>query len=131
MSIMIPISAGELLDKLTILEIKSDKLDIGDDKRHVDSEISILSSIAEKVNGIDQPRIEELCIELKSINLQLWEVEDSIRLKEFLREFDQEFIKLSRSVYRLNDQRASIKKLLNVELESDIREVKLYTEYND
>ena len=120
-----PISIGELVDKITILEIKKNKLQ--DSKlENVLKELSYLRELIEK-NKIDIT--EDLFSQLKKINLSLWEIEDRIRIKEKNKEFDNTFIELARSVYFKNDKRAEIKKNINQLSNSEITEEKFYSEY--
>ena len=117
--LFIPVSYGELLDKLTILEIKKEKINDKNKLVHVNKEFNQLI----KLYTI---KLEKLYNELKIINSKLWETEDSIRIKEQKKEFDEEFIQLARSVYILNDKRYSIKNIINKNTNSDIIEVKSY-----
>ena len=124
-TIKAPISTGELIDKITILEIKKNKLQ--DSKlKNVLKELSLLRELIEK-NKIDIT--EDLFSQLKEINLSLWEIEDKIRIKEKNKEFDSTFIELARSVYFKNDKRAEIKKTINQLSNSEITEEKFYSEY--
>jgi hypothetical protein len=128
MQILIEVSPGELLDKLTILEIKleniSDPSKLANVRREYDSlRTSVRSNIA------NTPEIAELAAQLKSVNLQLWRIEDEIRLQEKISDFGEGFVKLARSVYRTNDRRAAIKRHINDLLESRIVEEKSYTDY--
>ena len=120
--LLVPISIGELVDKLTILEIKKDKLD-SQKVKNVANEFKILSSILKKSNiNVDN----KLKNKLKEINKKLWEIEDLIRLKEKDNIFDDEFISLARSVYKSNDERSKIKKEINLIYKSFIIEEKSY-----
>ena len=123
--IHVPISIGELIDKITILEIKKDKLQ-NLKLKNILKELSCLRSVLEK-NSIFIP--DEIFLQLKSINLTLWDIEDKIRIKEKNKEFDSEFIKLGRSVYLNNDRRSETKKELNIMLNSEIIEEKSYEKY--
>jgi len=115
---LVPISFGELLDKISILQIKSEKTD----NTFVHKELKQLIFIAEeyKIYSCD------LLIDLKQINIKLWEIEDKLREHEKMWVFDEDFIDLARQVYFLNDKRASIKKKINLKFNSDYQEVKLY-----
>ena len=126
--ITIEISYGELFDKISILEIKKTKLTNSDDIKNVTFELNLLIDALNKSN-IQKYDINQLFNELKKINLQLWEIEDRIREKEKYNVFDNEFIQLARSVYRTNDKRSKIKKDINVDLKSEVFEVKSYQEY--
>jgi hypothetical protein len=120
----VPISWGELLDKITILEIKRDRIARADAHANVMREHAMLSSIGEGV--IERQPIAALFGELKSINLELWEIEDAIRQEEAAASFGNDFIRLARSVYRKNDERARLKRAINLALESDLIEEKSY-----
>ena len=120
-----PISIGELVDKITILEIKKNKLQ-NSKLENVLKELSFLR----KLMGKHKIEInEDLFIQLKEINLTLWNIEDQIRIKEKNKEFDNIFIELARSVYFKNDKRAEIKKSINRLSNSEITEEKFYSEY--
>ena len=123
--INVPISIGELIDKITILEIKKDKLK-NLKLKNILKELSCLRSVLEK-NSIFIP--DEIFLQLKSINLTLWDIEDKIRIKEKNKEFDNEFIELARSVYLNNDRRSETKKELNIIFNSEIIEEKSYEKY--
>ena len=118
MKITIPISVGELLDKITILEIKSQYTT----NEYVSKELKELNQIK---STITQYTLEYMN-ELREVNQKLWKIEDRLREKEKLQEFDEEFIELARSVYMTNDLRAVIKKKINEETQSTYHEVKLY-----
>ena len=120
-----PISIGELVDKITILEIKKNKLQ-NSKLENVLKELSFLRELIEK-NKIEIT--DNLFSQLKEINLSLWNIEDQIRIKEKNKEFDNTFIELARSVYFKNDKRAEIKKSINRLSNSEITEEKLYSEY--
>ena len=127
-NIRVPVSPGEVLDKITILEIKSERMDDPEKVANVRIELELLrESWAAAVSG--DSVIDDLHDQLKRINEALWEIEDDIRDKERAREFDQAFIDLARSVYVTNDQRANAKKELNVYLGSEIVEDKSYQDY--
>ena len=124
-TILAPISIGELIDKITILEIKQIYM-TGIKLKNINKEMKLLKNILQDKNleiNID------LIKNLKKINKKLWEIEDNIRIKESNQEFDEEFIKLARSVYIENDKRASIKKEINQTYNSDLVEEKLYKNY--
>ena len=117
-----PISIGELVDKITILEIKKNKLQ-NSKLENVLKELSFLRKLMEK----HQIEItDNLFTQLKEINLTLWNIEDQIRIKEKNKEFDNIFIELARSVYFKNDKRAEIKKRINQLYNSEITEEKSY-----
>ena len=120
-----PISIGELVDKITILEIKKNKLQ-NSKLENVLKELSFLRKLMER----HQIEItDDLFTQLKEINLTLWNIEDQIRIKEKNKEFDNTFIELARSVYFKNDKRAEIKKSINRLSNSEITEEKFYEEY--
>ena len=120
-----PISIGELVDKITILEIKKNKLQ-NSKLENVLKELSFLRKLMAK----HQIEItDNLFTQLKEINLKLWNIEDQIRIKEKNKEFDNIFIELARSVYFKNDKRAEIKKRINRLSNSEITEEKSYAEY--
>ena len=124
-TILAPISIGELIDKITILEIKQIYM-TGTKLKNINKEMKLLKNILQDKNleiNID------LIKNLKKINKKLWEIEDNIRIKESKQEFDDEFIKLARSVYIENDKRASIKKEINQKYNSDLVEEKSYKNY--
>ena len=124
-TILAPISIGELIDKITILEIKQIYM-TGIKLKNINKEMKLLKNILQDKNleiNID------LIKNLKKINKTLWEIEDNIRIKESKQEFDEEFIKLARSVYIENDKRASIKKEINQKYNSDLVEEKSYKNY--
>ena len=117
-----PISIGELFDKITILEIKQKKTK-NEKLLNVNLELNLLSKIVE-VNEIN---IEgELINALREINHKLWNIEDKIRIKEKLKNFDSEFIEIARSVYIENDKRSAIKREINIKYNSNIVEEKSY-----
>ena len=120
-----PISIGELVDKITILEIKKNKLQ-NSKLENVLKELSFLRKLMEK----HQIEItDDLFTQLKEINLTLWNIEDQIRIKEKNKEFDNIFVELARSVYFTNDKRSEIKKRINRLSNSEITEEKSYAEY--
>ena len=124
-TIFAPISIGELIDKITILEIKQIYM-TGTKLKNINKEMKLLKNILQDKNlEINIDLIENL----KKINKKLWEIEDNIRIKESNQEFDEEFIKLARSVYIENDKRASIKKEINQKYNSDLVEEKSYKNY--
>ncbi len=126
--ISVPVSPGELVDKITILEIKAERITDEEKLRNVRMELDLLVQVWETVS-VNTEAIPPLKETLKGINQALWNIEDQIRVKELRQEFDQEFIDLARSVYIQNDQRAAAKKQINVLLGSRIQEEKSYVEY--
>ena len=129
MKILSEISAGELLDKITILEIKIDKIKNEDDKKEVLKEYKSLKKIQED-NIEFNDEIKKLYNDLKQTNSKLWEIEDKLRIFEKEKKFDKDFIELARGVYFNNDDRSKIKLKINKLLKSNIREIKQYVEYN-
>lgn len=126
-NINVPISPGELLDKITILEIKSENIDNKEKLANVKTELELLSQIWNSTSP--DPSLDALKQELKDNNKALWDIEDKIRIKESNNEFDQVFIELARSVYIQNDKRADTKKKINLKLGSLIVEEKSYADY--
>lgn len=122
----IDVSIGEIVDKLTILSIKLDKFKDPEKRKNVEKEYQILLQSL-KTSDIT-PESEEFK-KLKTINLKLWDIEDKIRVKEAEKSFDDEFIELARSVYFTNDERATIKKQINLKFNSDLIEEKEYVSY--
>ncbi len=129
MKILSEISAGELLDKITILEIKIDKIKNEDDKKEVLKEYKSLKKIQEDNIEFNE-EIKKLYNDLKQTNSKLWEIEDKLRIFEKEKKFDKDFIELARGVYFNNDDRSKIKLKINKLLKSNIREIKQYVEYN-
>ena len=127
-TILTEISAGELLDKMTILEIKLDKIRDKENLLEVSKEYESLKE-TKKSNIKLTKDLENLIIQLKEINLKLWDFEDKTRICEKNKDFGQTFINLSRSVYLNNDKRANIKSKINKMLGSNIREIKQYVNY--
>ena len=128
MSLTVETSPGELIDKLTILEIKSDRIQ---DKRslgHINTELEILNEVIEKHISVSD-ELKKLIARLKKINEALWDIEDNIRICEKEKNFGDRFIELARSVYQSNDLRAEIKRDINQLLSSKIYEVKSYEDY--
>ena len=124
--ILVPVSVGELIDKITILRIKQRK--IGDEakRRNVETELRALTAVCEQ-HRIDLASADVR--ELERINDVLWVIEDDIRDKERAQAFDAEFVRLARAVYVENDERAAIKRRINVKLGSNIVEEKSYASY--
>ena len=121
-NIFAPVSLGELIDKITILEIKTIYM-TGKKLKNVKKELELLKFILEDQNiEIDIDLINHL----KKVNMNLWKIEDNIRIKESTKEFDKEFIQIARSVYKENDVRATIKKEINLKYNSNLIEEKSY-----
>jgi hypothetical protein len=126
--LMAPVSPGELLDKITILEIKSERIADPQKNANVRTELNMLNAIW--AQGV--PAEVDLSTQraaLKAVNEQLWEIEDDIRDEERAKRFEQRFVELARSVYVTNDERARIKKEINLALGSVIVEEKSYSDY--
>jgi hypothetical protein len=121
--ILAEISAGELIDKITILEIKKTKINDDNKLKDIEKELSSLN-ITFKTSIPDLSKIDQLIDRLKSINIKLWDIENGKRLAEKNNKFDENFIELARTVYKTNDERAKIKLEINNILGSNIKEVK-------
>ena len=126
--IIVEVSVGELLDKISILEIKQDKIQDPEKLSFINNEHSILKNQFEK-NVKSDEKLEKLFQELKDINAKLWVIEDDKRDCEKNKDFGEKFIKLSRDVHFLNDDRAKIKLEMNNHTGSAIKEIKEYTSY--
>jgi hypothetical protein len=125
---LIPISWGELIDKITILEIKQLNIKSLNAQSNIEKELGYLNAIVKDNEGLAE-FVKEIKKQLLNVNMQLWQVEDDIRSKELKQEFDTVFIGLARSVYRLNDDRAKLKKQINKLLNSELTEEKSYGNY--
>ena len=123
--ILTEISAGELFDKITILEIKKEKISNKEKLIDIEKELNSLNDTVKKFIP-DQSNISKHTNDLKEINLKLWDIEDGKRAAEKVKKFDDKFIELARNVYKLNDERAKIKLAINTTLGSNIKEVKSY-----
>ncbi len=128
MNLKVEVSVGEFLDKMTILEIKSERIRDAGKLENVRKELALLQKTWQ-ASHLAESNVSEKLGELKKVNEALWEIEDHIRVKESLGEFDKEFIELARSVYIQNDLRAEVKRELNVALGSDLVEEKSYADY--
>ena len=126
--ILTEISAGELVDKITILEIKLVKIKDKENLLEINKEYESLKE-TKNLNIKLTKNLEKLIIQLKEINLKLWDIEDKKRICEKNKDFGQAFVDLSRSVYLNNDKRANIKSEINKILGSNIREIKKYANY--
>ncbi len=124
----VPVSWGELVDKITILEIKAEQLSSESSRANVRRELERLSAIWTPV-AKDHPEIASHKASLKHVNQTMWQIEDDIREKEAEKNFDDAFIALARAIYRTNDERARIKQEINVLLKSEITEEKQYSAY--
>ncbi len=128
MSVEIAVSHGELFDKISILEIKRSKVVKADQRKNIENELDVLNRVRATAvpAGVE---IDDLMAGLTDVNARLWDVEDDLRDCERQGEFDATFVELARSVYRLNDRRAELKRELNTRLGSELVEEKLYNEY--
>ncbi len=130
MSILINVSFGEFLDKLTILQIKSERISDGEKLQNIDKELAEMTAAWQaQLEQLDNEVNDEIG-QLKRINEALWDIEDAIRDKERHKQFDDEFVRLARSVYFTNDERAEIKKQINHKLGSGLVEEKSYSDYS-
>ena len=130
MTIQATISFGEFLDKLTILQIKSERIKDESKLQNIQNELNIVNEIWGN-NAASNIDISNELAALKKVNEKLWVIEDAIRDKERQQAFDQEFIELARSVYFENDDRANIKREINLKLGSDLIEEKSYSDYKN
>ena len=128
MTILIQVSPGELIDKLTILEVKLDHMSDPAKLANVRREHDMIKQTLRE-NVADTPALAKLIAELKATNLALWTIEDLIRNHEREGNFGDSFVQLARSIYRINDERAAIKRRINVLLDSAIGEEKSYANY--
>ena len=126
--ILIPMSPGEILDKITILQIKAERISDPAKVANVQTELDMLNKVWNEAVDVDA-EITALTTELKSINEALWEIEDDIRDEERGKRFGERFIELARAVYVTNDERANAKKKVNLHLNSNIVEEKSYQDY--
>jgi len=132
MNVSIKVSVGELLDKISILSIKAERIHDREKHANVCYEHSILCEILEDLKKQYPKHVEDLdkaVVDLERINTKLWDVEDNIRACENAKDFGEEFIKLARQVYRLNDERSQAKYEINKKVKSRVVEEKLYTKY--
>jgi hypothetical protein len=128
-NILVPVSPGEVLDKITILEIKSERMTDPEKVANVRVELELLRETWAQAVQEDEV-VRRLHDALKEINEKLWEIEDDIRDKERVKEFDERFVELARAVYFTNDRRSQVKKELNLHLGSQIIEEKSYQDYS-
>jgi len=126
--IKVPISPGELIDKITILEIKAANITDATKLANVKVELQLLQETW-STSHYASTNIDAEWKQLRDVNKQLWDIEDDIRDKERQRQFDQQFIELARAVYIRNDERAAVKKTINTKLGSKIVEEKSYAKY--
>jgi hypothetical protein len=129
MELAVPISAGELIDKITILQIKAERISDAGKRANVSRELNALQDVwaAASINAV---KIDDLWQELKAVNQRLWDIEDHIRDHEKNGDFGNSFVELARAVYFENDIRAAVKKKLNVRLGSVLVEEKSYADYS-
>jgi len=124
-AILVPVSVGEMLDKLSILQIKFDRISDENKRRNVENELTALNAVAQRTVKIDTT-LEALLTELKTVNMALWDVEDDLRAMEKRGEFGEAFIEAARSVYKHNDMRATLKRAINDLTGSKLVEEKSY-----
>ena len=129
MSVQVEISTGELIDKISILQIKSERIT---DQSKLENIKIELESLLDKWENSSFSKIEiaEEIVQIREVNEKLWELEDDIRIKEARYSFDEDFVRLARSVYVTNDKRAEIKRKINEKLGSALIEEKSYSNYN-
>jgi len=125
--VLVPISVGELIDKIVILEIKSERIKNANQLANIANELGALRAV--RLGDVDRARLDALSAELKRVNANLWDVEDSIRECDARGDFGDNFIELARAVYRCNDERARLKKAINVESGSRLVEEKSYKSF--
>ena len=128
MQLQVPVSVGEVLDKITILQIKLAHISDANKRVNIQNELDALLPLVAG-DGFTTVEMQGLMAELKSVNEALWDIEDDIREKEAAKSFDAEFIKLARAVYVTNDKRAEIKKQINLATGSALIEEKSYESY--
>ena len=129
MKINIDVSCGELIDKLTILSIKQEKITDVQKLKNISKETFYLESTAEKLTNFDEKAYESFYGKLRDVNEKLWNIEDEIRKLEMKKDFSKKFIKLARDVYITNDERFDIKNRINIHFQSDVKEEKDYEKY--
>ena len=128
MSVSVEISIGEFFDKITILEIKKERIHDEEKLANITRELDALNALLEQL-PFSRGDVRDEVDELKSINEKLWVIEDDIRDKESEKAFDQQFVELARSVYFTNDRRSEVKRAINLKLGSNFIEEKSYEEY--
>lgn len=124
----IEVPIGDIFDKMSILEIKSIKTNDTEKLKNITKELSYIKTEVKKIPIPNNHEFQILYSKLKDTNHKLWDIEDNIRIKEQKNEFDHDFIHLARSVYTTNDQRADLKKSINILLQSDFIEEKIYND---
>ena len=128
-NLKVPISLGELIDKITILRIKSNKINSNEAQKNIRLELEKLEHILNETMSINT-NLKNFEIKLSKINQSLWDIEDQLREKEKEKKFDKKFISLARMVYYKNDERAKIKRMINKNFGSELIEEKSYTHYS-
>ena len=128
-NLKVPISLGELIDKITILRIKSNKINSNEAQKNIRLELEKLEHILNETKSINT-NLKNFEIKLSKINQTLWDIEDQLREKEREKKFDKKFISLARMVYYKNDERAKIKRMINKRFGSELIEEKSYTQYS-
>ena len=128
-NLKIPISLGELIDKITILRIKLRKINSSEAQKNISLELEKLHQVLNETKIIDT-NLKNFEIKLSKINQSLWVIEDKLREKEKEKKFDKNFISLARLVYHKNDERAKIKRMINKSFGSEIIEEKSYSQYS-
>jgi hypothetical protein len=128
MSLLVPVSWGELLDKITILQIKSERMTDAVKLANVRHELDLLVSAADR-QLVRPAGLDELVAALRQVNERLWDIEDAIRLREREQDFGAGFVALARSVYQANDRRAALKHRINILMGSQVVEEKSYQPY--
>jgi hypothetical protein len=123
----VPISVGELMDKITILEIKSERIKNAAQLENVRYELAALRGM--QLGEVDRAELDKLCAELKQVNARLWDVEDAIRDCDARGDFGDAFVELARAVYRLNDERARLKRVISLASGSRLIEEKSYRSF--
>lgn len=134
MTLLIPVSWGELLDKITILEIKSSRITDAAKLQNIRKELNLLSDVAGSQADVPggnskDPALDKLKEDLRRVNEALWDIEDAIRECEGRGDFGSRFLELARAVYKNNDERAALKQRINLLLGSDLVEEKSYSKY--
>ena len=128
MLLSIPVSVGEIMDKITILEIKAERILDAEKLANVTAELDTLRPLVTH-DALNTASIKALVAELKDINEALWDIEDDIREREYAKDFGEAFIALARAVYVTNDKRAEVKKQINLSTGSTLIEEKSYEDY--
>ena len=128
-NLKVPISLGELIDKITILRIKLSKINSSEAQKNISLELEKLHQVLNETKIIDT-NLKNFEIKLSKINKSLWVIEDKLREKEKEKKFDKNFISLARLVYHKNDERAKIKRMINKSFGSELIEEKSYTQYS-